>query len=313
MEYYRLYDLRNQYPSISNYGTAIPGTINLKGLYPETNTLAITVKNLEGIKFVKDTRFRFILKIKEKQTDTTGVLYTSERYYKNLESSLKESNPYFINSSLNDVYIVEIFTESLNALFTTFLNPENKAGVSVNRNNFINKNKSIDYDLLVKYIDWVVAQSTLSDIDSNGVIPPEKLIDFVTFEIDHEKAYFYPDDIQRPTDSNTSGGSTGTGGGADAANRNLEAIKALEEELEKINSDISTYTGFINQDDYPNDGLSKSKLLVKGKIEEIEYVSSRYLLNRRKQNEDIRKQLTAYSDTLKLKKDSLQTQIELLK
>jgi hypothetical protein len=312
MEYYRLYDLRNQYPSISNYGTTIPGTINLRGLYPETNTLAITLKNLEGIKFVKDTRFRFILKIKEKQTDTTGVLYTSERYYNNLESSLKESNPYFINSSLNDVYILEIFTESLNALFTTFLNPENKAGVSVNRNNFINKNKSIDYDLLVKYIDWVVSQPTLTDIDSNGVILPEKLIDFATFEIDHEKAYFYPDDIQRATDSNTSGG-TGTSGGPGATNQNLEAIKVLEEELQKIDSDISTYTGFINQDDYPNDGLSKSKLLVKGKLEEIEYVSSKYLLNRKKQNEDIRKQLSAYSDILKLKKDSIQTQIELLK
>jgi hypothetical protein len=207
---------------------------------------------------------------------------------------------------------VEIFTESLNALFTTFLTPENKAGVSVNRNNFINKNKSINYDLLVTYIDWVVSQATLSDIDSNGVILPEKLIDFVTFEIDHEKAYFYPDEIQRPTDSNTSGGS-GTNGGPGATNQNLEAIKKLEEELQKIDSDISTYTGFINQDDYPNDGLSKSKLLVKGKLEEIEYVSERYLLNRKKQNEDIRKQLTAYSDILKLKKDSLQTQIELLK
>jgi hypothetical protein len=226
-----------------------------------------------------------------------------------LEASLKESNPYFINSSLNDVYVVEIFTESLNALFTSFLNPENKAGVSVNRNNFINNNKSINYDLLVTYIDWVVSQATLSDIDSNGVIPSEKLIDFATFEIDHEKAYFYPDEIQRPTDSNTSGG-TGAPG---ATNQNLEAIRKLEEELQKINSDISTYTGFINQNDYPNDGLSKSKLLVKGKIEEIEYVSERYLLNRTKQNNDIRKQLTAYSDILKLKKDSLQTQIELLK
>jgi hypothetical protein len=309
MEYYRLYDLRNQYPSISNYGTTIPGTVNLKGSYPETNTLAINIRSLEGIKFVNNTKFRFILKIKEKQTDTTGVLYTSERYYKNLEASLKESNPYFINSSLNDVYVVEIFTESLNALFTSFLNPENKAGVSVNRNNFINNNKSINYDLLVTYIDWVVSQATLSDIDSNGVIPPEKLIDFATFEIDHEKAYFYPDEIQRPTDSNTSGG-TGAPG---ATNQNLEAIRKLEEELQKINSDISTYTGFINQNDYPNDGLSKSKLLVKGKIEEIEYVSERYLLNRTKQNNDIRRQLTAYSDILKLKKDSLQTQIELLK
>jgi hypothetical protein len=312
MEYYRLYDLRNQYPSISNYVTTPIGKVNLIGSYPETNILPIDVKSLEGIKFVKDTKFRFVLKIKEKQTDTNGVLYTSEKYFKNLEASLKESNPYFINASLNEVYVVEIFTESLNALFTTFLNSENKAGVSVNRNNFINKNKSIDYDLLVKYIDWVVSQATLSDIDSNGVIVSEKLIDFVTFEIDQEKAYFYPDEIPRPTDSNTSGG-TGTSDGTGATNQNLEAIQKLEEELQKINSDISTYTGFINQDDYPNDGVFKSKFLVKGKIEEIEYVSGRYFLNRKKQNEDIRKQLTAYSDTLKLKKESLQTQIELLK
>jgi hypothetical protein len=309
MEYYRLYDLRNQYPSISNYVTTYPGKVNLIGSYPETNTLPIDVKSLEGIKFVKDTKFRFVLKIKEKQTDTNGVLYTSEKYFKNLEASLKESNPYFVNSSLNDVYIVEIFTESLTNLFTTFLNPENAAGVSVNKNNFINNNKSIDYGALVKYIDWVVSQATLSDIDSSGVIPSEKLIDFVTFEIDHEQAYFNPGQIQRPTESNIQTGNTLE----PTQLQNLEAIKNLEEELQKINSDIGTYTGFINQDDYPNDGVLKSKLLVKGKIEEIEYVSGRYLLNRKKQNEDIRKQLTAYLDKLKSKKDSLQTELNALK
>ena len=310
MEYYRLYDLRNQYPSISNYGTTLPGKVNLKGSYPETNTLVIDVKSLEGIKFVKDTKFRFIVKIKEKQTDTTGVLYTSEKYYKNLESALKESNPYFVNSSLNEIYIIDIFTSSLITLFTTFLNPENRAGVSVNRNNFINSNKSIDYDLLVKYIDWVVSQVTLSDIDSNGVIPAEKLIDFTTFEIDQEKAYFYPDEIPRPDGTNTS--DTGTGN-TPGGNPNAEQIKAIEEELKNLNSDISTYAGYINQGDYDNDGLSKSKVTVKGKIEELEYVSGKYLLNRKKQNEDIRKQLTAYSDNLKTKKNTLEKELNELK
>jgi len=313
MEYYRLYDLRNQYPSISNYGTTIPGTINLKGLYPETNTLAINVKNLEGIKFVKDTKFRFILKIKEKQTDTTGVLYTSERYYKNLESSLKESNPYFINSSVNDVYIVEIFTESLISLFTTFLNPENRAGVSINRNNFINSNKSIDYDLLVKYIDWVVSQVTLSDIDSNGVIPSEKLINFARFEIDQEKAYFYPNEIPRANDSNTSPVDPVTGNTQKTINPNAEKIQSIEEQIQNINIDISTYEDYINRDDYDNDGLSKSKVLVKGKLGELEYVSGKYFLNRKKQNEDIRKQLTAYSNNLKSKKDTLEKELNELK
>jgi len=313
MEYYRLYDLRNQYPSISNYGTTIPGTINLKGLYPETNTLAINVKNLEGIKFVKDTKFRFILKIKEKQTDTTGILYTSERYYKNLESSLKESNPYFINASVNDVYIVEIFTESLISLFTTFLNPENRAGVSVNRNNFINSNKSIDYDLLVKYIDWVVSQVTLSDIDSNGVIPSEKLINFARFEIDQEKAYFYPNEIPRANDSNTSPVDPVTGNTQKTINPNAEKIQSIEEQIQNINIDISTYEDYINRDDYDNDGLSKSKVLVKGKLGELEYVSGKYFLNRKKQNEDIRRQLIAYSDVLKSKIEPLQKELDVLK
>jgi hypothetical protein len=298
MEYYRLYDLRNQYPSISNYGTTIPGTINLKGVYPETNTLAITVKNLEGIKFVKDTKFRFILKIKEKQTDTTGVLYTSERYYKNLESSLKESNPYFINSSLNEVYVVEFFTESITALFTTFLNPENKAGISVSRNNFMNDNKSVDYDLLVKYIDWVVSQVSLSDIDTNGVIPAEKLIKFTTFEINQEKAFFYPDRVPRPDDV-----------AKELEESNNERKLILMDEIAKYAHDISAYKGYINQSDYDNIGLSRSKVLVKGKLNELEYVSGQYFLNRTKQNEDIRNQLRTYMNRLITKKEELQKQI----
>ena len=56
MEYYRLYDLRNQYPSISNYGTTLPGKVNLKGSYPETNTLVIDVKSLSLIHISEPTR-----------------------------------------------------------------------------------------------------------------------------------------------------------------------------------------------------------------------------------------------------------------
>jgi len=107
MEYYRLYDLRNQYPAIGNYTTTLPGKVNLLGLYPETNVLPFELKSLDGVKFVKDTKFRFIANIKQKKEDTTGVLYTSERYFKNLESSIRESNPYFINSK---VFRLDSFT-----------------------------------------------------------------------------------------------------------------------------------------------------------------------------------------------------------
>ena len=215
MEYYRLYDLRNQYPSISNYGTTLPGKVNLKGSYPETNTLAIDVKSLEGINFVKDTKFRFIVKIKEKQDDTFGLLYTSEKYFKNLESALKESNPYFINSSLNEVYIINIFLDSFVSLFESFTKKEYSAGVVVLKNNFINKDKSIDYDAFVKYLDWVVSPTTLQEIDTNGVIIPQLLINYREFEIDQEKAYYYPDELQT---AETNGGLIDTNNEAAAAN-----------------------------------------------------------------------------------------------
>jgi hypothetical protein len=311
MEYYRLYDLRNQYPEIGNYITTIPGKVNLYGIYSETNVLPIDVKGLDGIKFVRDTSFRFIANIKQKEEDTSGLLYTSEKYFKNLESSLKESNPYFVNSSLNDIFVVDVFLESFISLFESFIPKENSAGVNVLKNNFINKDKSIDYDSFVKFLDWVVSPPNLKEIDTNGVIPSELLINFTTFEIDHEKAYFYPNQPQTPA---TNGGASGGASSAEvlAELNRIEQIKLLQEELININSDISTYTGLIASDDYPNGGLSTSKLNVVGKIEEKEYVSGKYLLNRKKQNEDIRRQLTTYLNGLKSKKSSLELELNTL-
>ncbi len=311
MEYYRLYDLRNQYPAIGNYITTLPGKVNLYGIYAETNVLPIDVKSLEGIKFCKDTSFRFIVNIKQKQEDTSGLLYTSEKYFKNLESSLKESNPYFVNSSLNDIFVVDVFLESFILLFESFIKKENKAGVNVLKNNFINKDKSIDYDSFVKFLDWIVSPPNLKEIDTNGVIPSELLINFTTFEIDQEKAYFYPDKEQTPN-SNGGGAAGATATEVLAELNRIEQIKLLQEELININSDISTYTGLIASDDYPNGGLSTSKLTVVGKIEEKEYVSGKYLLNRKKQNEDIRRQLTTYLNGLKSKKSSLELELNTL-
>ena len=311
MEYYRLYDLRNQYPAIGNYITTLPGKVNLYGIYSETNVLPIDVKGLDGIKFVKDTSFRFIVNIKQKQADTSGLLYTSEKYFKNLESSLKESNPYFVNSSLNDIFVVDVFLESFILLFESFTKKENSAGVNVLKNNFINKDKSIDYDSFVKFLDWIVSPPNLKEIDTNGVIPSELLINFTTFEIDQEKAYFYPDKEQTPN-SNGGGAAGATATEVLAELNRIEQIKLLQEELININSDISTYIGLIASDDYPNGGLSTSKLTVSGKIEEKEYVSGKYLLNRKKQNEDIRRQLTTYLNGLKSKKSSLELELNTL-
>jgi len=310
MQYYRLYDLRNQYPSISNYVTTLPGKVNLYGLYPETNILPIELKSLDGVKFVKDTTFRFIVKIKEKQEDKFGVLYTSEKYFKNLESSIKESNPYFLNNSFNDVFVVEVFLNSFVSLFESFVPKEYSAGVVVLKNNFINKDKSIDYDAFVKFLDWIVSPPNLEEIDTNGVIISQLLINFREFEIDQEKAYFYPDQQQTPETNGGLTDSNGTNPASLAEAQRLEQIQKIQTELLNINQDIITYSAFISQDDYPNSGLSTSILKVFGVLEEKEYVSGKYFLNRKKQNEDIRKQLTTYLNSLKSKKDSLDLELK---
>ncbi len=309
MEYYRLYDLRNQYPAIGNYTTTLPGKVNLLGLYPETNVLPFELKSLDGVKFVKDTKFRFIANIKQKKEDTTGVLYTSERYFKNLESSIRESNPYFINSSFNQIYVVEVYLESFITLFESMIPKEYSAGVVVLKNNFINKDKSIDYDKFVKFLDWIVSPPNLEEIDTNGVIIPELLINFREFEIDQEKAYFYPNQQQTPE---TNGGLINPPNSeeAKAELQRLQQIKQIQDELFNVNSDIITYTTLISDDDYPNDGLFVSKLTVVGILEKREYVSGRYFLNRKKQNEDIRNQLRKYLATLTSKKDSLDLELK---
>lgn len=310
MQYYRLYELNNQYPSIGNYITRTPGIVNLYGVYSETNVLPIEIKTLEGLKYVKGTNFRFIAKIKEKETDTVGKLYTSEKYFKNLEAAVKESNPYFVNDSFNEVFIVEVFLDSFVSLFQSLVPKEYSAGVVVLKNNFINKDKTIDYDAFVKFLDWIVSTPKLEEVDTNGVIRPELLINFQTFEIDHEKAYFYPDQQQTPE---TNGGISSGGSAASQTNElRLQRIAAIQEELNNLNSDISLYAGFIADDDYPNSGLSESTLVVTGKIEEKKYVSGKHFLNRRKQNEDIRNQLISYSNELKARKTPLETELNTL-
>ncbi len=313
MQYYRLYDLTNQYPSITNYITQTPGIVNLYGLYPETNILPIEIKNLEGIKFVTGCTFRFIANIREKDSDTNGFLYTSEKYFRELESSISESNPYFTNQSLQKIFVIDISLQRFIDTFNLNINKENRAGVDVFFNNFVQKNNKINYNSFVKFLDWVVSLPALSEIDTNGVIPANQLLAFETFEINQEKAYFYPNELQRPNgNSNTQSGNP-TGNNPNRVNpETTQQINLIQEELSKINADIVLYQRFIADDDYPNSGLSTSTLNVEGQLESKEYVSGKYLLNRKKQNEDIRKKLNDYLNFLKGRKNTLEAELNSL-
>ncbi len=272
--------------------------------------MPIDIKSLDGLKYVKGTTFRFIAKIKEKETDTVSKLYTSEKYFKNLEASIKESNPYFVNKSFDEIFIIEVYLDSFVQYFESYIPKEYLAGVSVLKNNFINKDKSIDYDAFVKFLDWIVALPTLKEIDTNGVILPELLINVKTFSIDHEKAYFFPNEIQTPETNEAI-----TKREEKLKNTNPEILAKISEiktKLNKINTDILVYKEYIAQDDYENIGLSRSELVVVGQLETRTYTSGKHFLNRRKQNDDIRRDLTSYLNKLSSMKATLELDLDAL-
>jgi hypothetical protein len=185
MEYKRLIQLDNQYPTLRNYK---PGDTDnagvLYGIYAETNKINFTFPTIKDLKFVAGTDFRFILAIRKDNLDKNPTLYTSETYYNDLVLSISENNPYFSLASFNSSYIVNITYSDLLDRFKTTQSKEHADGVIMNRNLFINNDYSIDYDSLVAYIDWLVSPVDPLNIDTGGVIPSEIVGNWNYLEID---------------------------------------------------------------------------------------------------------------------------------
>jgi len=231
MEYKRLIQLDNQYPNLRNYK---PGNSNntgvLYGLYPEKNKIDFTFPDINTLKFVAGTNFRFILVIRKDNKDTNPEIYTSETYYTDLGYSIAENNPYFSLASFNSRYIVNI---TYSDLITTFKNAQSKEhadGVIMNRNLFLNKDSSIDYDSLVAYVDWLVSAVDPLNIDTGGVIPPQIVGDWNYLEIDpisqvvSDKVVAVPTSIITGTSGSAQIDTTSTNTPANKANQTQNVI-----------------------------------------------------------------------------------------
>lgn len=214
MEYKKLTQLTNTYPQPGNYITTEKDIVTLYGIYDNINKREFTTEDLSRLKVVDDTTFKFILSVKV--GDRARELYTSKFYYALLESSKKESNPYFVNFSFKDVYIVNYTIDSVTyAKFEEMVSAEKDVGVNMKTNNFIDYNKeagssSIDYVKLVKYIDWVVSLPKLEEVNTDNVIPVEKLATWEVTEIEFD--YANQDVKEINTGNNSSGGATGGSG-----------------------------------------------------------------------------------------------------
>ena len=113
MEYITLSKLINRYPSIGNYVSKLAGSIKLNGIYPTKNFIDFKISPVNNIKLddiqsVDNTKFQFVLGIKNKSSETTTFKYfTSPDFFKKLQESINEPNPYFILQALKKEFIVE--------------------------------------------------------------------------------------------------------------------------------------------------------------------------------------------------------------
>ena len=234
MEYIKLDSLQNQYPTTENYKSRVKDYITLEGIYPSKNKINFKISptneiRLDDITSVDGTNFRFILNIKERPTDIIGKLYTSPQFIKDLQSSVNEPNPYFISNALKKEFIVEYVLENIKKSVIDYRKDEKKNFlVDVNRHFFIKADNSIDYDTLVKYIDFVVSTPALTDGSVRGAIPASQLLSKKDFKIQELKLKDLPKlNLTSGTTSGTTGGTTsgttgGTGGGDNRRNPSNE-------------------------------------------------------------------------------------------
>lgn len=170
MEYIILPNQQNTYPSTDSYKKTALDTITLTGNF-EINQLDFDIPNLDNIIIVTDTSFRFLLSIDD-------VLYTSPLYYNELITSYNESNPYFIQSTFNPNFVVKFSTSQISPIIANLKVTEKDKNINVKKNVFVLENGEYDYKSLVQYIDWLVSPVSVDDIETNGVLPAEKISEY---------------------------------------------------------------------------------------------------------------------------------------
>jgi hypothetical protein len=223
MEYVRLENLPNQYPAIDKYKTNTEGNIVLSGnlvsdkefirAYKESkgnidttnykpNSITFVMPKLDDIQTVDvvSNYMKFIVAVYIDEDDTSPKYFTTTPFYKRLQTSLKESNPYFVSYALQDEYIVKYYLSQVQKTFQTLVPLEAKDGVKFKQNNFIvwdgdtkdalgKPKTSVDYEALVQFINWCLTPPNPNDVD--GVWPISKLTEF-EFGIADKDGNFIP-------------------------------------------------------------------------------------------------------------------------
>jgi hypothetical protein len=175
MEYIALLDQQNKYPNVINYTLTSIDKITLTGNF-NTNKVEFAIPTLDSLIIVPDTKLRFLLSIDDK-------IYTSKLYYDELITSINEGNPYFLQSTFQEQFIVKYTPSDIASIIANLKVIENDKKIDVKKNVFVLGDGSFDYISLIKYIDWLVSPVGLSEIETNGVLSTKNLSQYTLPEI----------------------------------------------------------------------------------------------------------------------------------
>jgi hypothetical protein len=293
MDYIRLIDISNKYPTLPNYVRQSDKLVNLFGLYKETNKLEFPLPTIDYITPIDDLKLRTIIGFRKNNQDTNIKYYTSQQLYSDMEASNIEGNPYFLTQTNNSDFIILVDLEKFISVFEGLKEIENKQGIDMLQNNFLNKDGSIDYTKCMQYLDWVLSKPELDEIDTDGVIPAQKLSKWDVGEYDPILMKW---------------------------SFTAETKEKLESKLKNINSDIKIYENYIAQAQYPTSRIIgpivRIKFTVDNSDSQITYTSAPFTNGTAKAIEltnDIRKQLKDYLDQLISQKTSIEAKLVKLK
>lgn len=170
MKYKPIEKVTNPYPSADSY-RKIADTITIIGNFAE-NQATFDVEHLDDINYTLNTGFRFIIRFSETEESTDKTYYTSQGYYEDLEKAIKEGNPYF---TVSNSVVVDVFTKDLKALIESLREAEEEWDVTINQSLGISRDQPIDYNVMVKYIDWLVKRPDLLETD---LLPTKDISDY---------------------------------------------------------------------------------------------------------------------------------------
>ena len=222
MEYITLSKLINRYPSIGNYVSKVAGSIKLNGIYPTKNFIDFKISPINNIKLddiqsIDNTTFKFVLGIKNKSSETTPFKYfTSPDFFKKLQESINEPNPYFVLQALKKEFIVEYSLEDDITILKDLVKLEADDNVKFKNHLWFLGNGNVDYKKLVQYIDWIVSTPTQLDSTNLGVIPVSDILTKSDFEIEKLKLKELPKSVMAVTNTGGGNGGGNSGGGSGA-------------------------------------------------------------------------------------------------